>query len=125
MTRWVVDELGPGRAAALHRLPPRLQDAGHPADAAGDADPRPRASPWRNGVRYAYTGNVHDPAGGSTYCHDCGELLIGRDWYELCHWNLDRRRPLPQLRHALRRPLRRPARPLGPRRLPVRLRDFA
>ena len=36
-----------------------------------------------NGVRYAYTGNVHDAEGGSTYCHGCGGLLIGRDWYEL------------------------------------------
>ena len=42
-----------------------------------------------NGVRYAYTGNVVDPEGGSTYCHDCGELLIGRDWYRLSTWNLD------------------------------------
>jgi hypothetical protein len=34
----------------------------------------------RNGVRYAYNGNVHDVEGGSTWCHACGELLIGRDW---------------------------------------------
>ena len=40
-------------------------------------------------MRYAYTGNVDDPDGGSTYCHQCGELLIGRDWYELDQWNLD------------------------------------
>ena len=42
----------------------------------------------RNGVRYAYTGNVHDREGGSTYCHECGKVLIGRDWYELSDWNL-------------------------------------
>jgi pyruvate formate lyase activating enzyme len=42
-----------------------------------------------NGVRYAYTGNVHDEAGGSTYCHECGERLIGRDWYVLKAWQLD------------------------------------
>ena len=30
-----------------------------------------------NGVRYVYTGNVHDRAGGSTWCHGCGALLIG------------------------------------------------
>jgi pyruvate formate lyase activating enzyme len=41
-----------------------------------------------HGVRYAYTGNVHDGAGGSTYCHACGELLIERDWYRLGHWGL-------------------------------------
>ena len=41
----------------------------------------------RNGVRYACTGNVHDREGGSTYCHGCGEALIGRDWYVLAEWN--------------------------------------
>jgi pyruvate formate lyase activating enzyme len=35
-----------------------------------------------------YTGNVHDRAGGSTWCHGCGALLIERDWYELGQWGL-------------------------------------
>jgi pyruvate formate lyase activating enzyme len=39
-------------------------------------------------VRYAYTGNVHDAEGGSTYCHGCGEVLIGRDWFALGEWSL-------------------------------------
>jgi pyruvate formate lyase activating enzyme len=42
-----------------------------------------------NEVRYAYTGNVRDPAGGSTRCHGCGALVIERDWYELGRWGLD------------------------------------
>jgi pyruvate formate lyase activating enzyme len=42
----------------------------------------------KNGVRYAYTGNVHDFEGESTYCHNCGEMLIGRDWYQLSTWSL-------------------------------------
>ncbi len=41
-----------------------------------------------NGVRYAYTGNVHDEEGGSTGCAGCGRRLIGRDWYLLTEWNL-------------------------------------
>ena len=40
------------------------------------------------GLHYVYTGNVHDSAGGSTWCPDCGKLLIERDWYELGEWNL-------------------------------------
>jgi pyruvate formate lyase activating enzyme len=43
----------------------------------------------KNGVHYAYVGNVHDKSAESTYCHGCGQLLIGRDWYELSEWNLD------------------------------------
>ena len=44
-----------------------------------------------NGVRYAYTGNIHDVAGHSTRCHRCGALLIERDWYQLGRWRLDER----------------------------------
>jgi pyruvate formate lyase activating enzyme len=43
----------------------------------------------KNGLRYVYTGNVHDNAGESTYCHTCGKKLIGRDWFELTEWNLN------------------------------------
>jgi len=40
------------------------------------------------GIRYPYTGNVHDSRGGSSYCHGCAELLIERDWYRLGTYNL-------------------------------------
>ena len=49
---------------------------------------RAREIAVRHGVRYVYTGNVHDRAGQSTYCSGCGATLIGRDWYELSEWNL-------------------------------------
>jgi pyruvate formate lyase activating enzyme len=49
---------------------------------------RARAIAQSHGLRYVYTGNVHDEAGQSTYCHACGEPLIGRDWYEITAWNL-------------------------------------
>jgi pyruvate formate lyase activating enzyme len=42
------------------------------------------------GLHYVYTGNVHDPAGGSTYCPSCHALLIERDWYQLGAYNLTR-----------------------------------
>jgi pyruvate formate lyase activating enzyme len=43
----------------------------------------------KNGVHYVYVGNAHDKTADSTYCHNCQNLLIGRDWYELSEWNLD------------------------------------
>jgi pyruvate formate lyase activating enzyme len=89
MTRWVVDRLGPD--VPMHFT------AFHPDFKLGDKPPTPartltaaRKIAQKNGVRHAYTGNVVDPAGGSTYCHQCGELLIGRDWYRLGTWSLDR-----------------------------------
>ncbi len=49
---------------------------------------RSRDIALKNGLRYVYTGNVHDFKGSSTYCHNCGDILIGRDWYELSTWNI-------------------------------------
>jgi len=43
----------------------------------------------KNGIRYVYVGNVHNKQADSTYCHNCGHMLIGRDWYELSEWNLN------------------------------------
>jgi pyruvate formate lyase activating enzyme len=88
MTAWVVEHLGPD--VPMHFT------AFHPDWKMRDVGPTPPATLTRarkiamgNGVRYAYTGNVHDPRGSSTYCHGCGELLIERDWYQLGRWGLD------------------------------------
>jgi pyruvate formate lyase activating enzyme len=87
MTQWVVERLGPD--VPMHFT------AFHPDWRMLDKPPTPKATLERarrialeNGVRYAYTGNVSDEKGGSTYCHACGKVLIGRDWYELSEWNL-------------------------------------
>jgi pyruvate formate lyase activating enzyme len=44
---------------------------------------RAREIALANGVQHAYTGNVHDERGSSTYCAGCRTLLIERDWYVL------------------------------------------
>jgi pyruvate formate lyase activating enzyme len=49
---------------------------------------RAREIARRVGLRYVFTGNIHDPEGQSTWCHACGAQLIGRDWYDLSVWNL-------------------------------------
>ena len=88
MTQWVVENLGPDV--------PMHFSAFHPDWKMLDKPPTPLASllkarqiAIKNGVHYAYVGNVHDKSADSTYCHSCGKLLIGRDWYELSEWNLD------------------------------------
>jgi len=88
MTRWVVEELGPEVPMHFTAFHPDWKLRDHPPTP-GATLSRARKIAIRNGVRYAYTGNVHDATGGSTYCHHCGELLIGRDWYVLSGWNLD------------------------------------
>ena len=87
MTRWVVDKLGPDvpmHFTAFHPDWKMLATSPTPPSTLT----RARRIAIKNGVRYAYTGNVHDKEGGSTYCYQCGEILIGRDWYNLSDWNL-------------------------------------
>ena len=40
------------------------------------------------GIRFAYIGNVYDRQRESTYCPNCGQLLIERNWFELGEYNL-------------------------------------
>jgi pyruvate formate lyase activating enzyme len=86
-SRWVMDRLGPD--VPLHFT------AFHPDWKMTDTPPTPpqtlrmaRRIATEVGISYVYTGNIHDPAGQTTYCHGCGAALIGRDWYELTAWNL-------------------------------------
>jgi pyruvate formate lyase activating enzyme len=72
------------------------------------------------GLKYVYTGNVHDPAGGSTWCPACGTVLIERDWYELGAYNLDGNRCKTCGAEVAGRFERQPGR-WGARRQPVRV----
>jgi pyruvate formate lyase activating enzyme len=88
MTRWVVSNLGPEVPHHFSAFHPdfRMTEVPHtPAKALT----RARQIALDNGERYVYTGNVHDAAGQTTYCHSCGGLLIERDWYQLGRWQLD------------------------------------
>lgn len=35
------------------------------------------------GLNFVYVGNIYDPERSSTYCPNCGELLILREWYRV------------------------------------------
>ena len=87
MTGWVVDRLGPDVPMHFTAFHPDYRMRDIPATPPGTLR-RARAIALRNGVRYAYVGNVHDPEADGTSCHRCGSPLIGRDWYELTSWDL-------------------------------------
>ena len=50
---------------------------------------RAREIAMGKGLRYVYTGNIHDSNGGSTWCPNCKQLLIERNWYELGSYELE------------------------------------
>jgi pyruvate formate lyase activating enzyme len=87
LSRWVVAELGPDVPLHFTAFHPDFKMTGTPPTPPATLT-RARRIAMRNGVRYCYTGNVHDAEGGSTYCHGCGARLIERDWYDIGEWYL-------------------------------------
>lgn len=124
MTQWVVENVGPDVPWHFTAFHPdwKMMDKTHTPPSTLT---RARRIAIKNGVRYAYTGNVHDEAGGSTYCHQCGKKLIGRDWYVITAWNLTEDGHCPHCGTKLAGVLEAKPGSWGARRLPVRLKDFA
>jgi pyruvate formate lyase activating enzyme len=82
MCRWISGELGVD--TPLHFT------AFHPDYRVSDIPATPPATLRRaseiakeEGLRYVYTGNVHDPAGQTTYCPGCGKAVIERNWHSV------------------------------------------
>lgn len=123
LCEWVADKLGTD--VPIHF------SAFHPDYLMLDYPPTPPATLKRarkiaieSGLRYAYTGNVHDKKGGSTYCHSCGELLIGRDWYVLGEWNLSHDGHCKNCDAACAGLFDGPAGDWGDKRLPVEMNEY-
>ncbi len=89
MSAWVAEHLGPQTPMHFSAFHPDFKMLDYPST-------RPetlvlaRDLALRNGIRYAYLGNVRHPAGESTWCHHCGGLLIERSGYRIGAWNLTR-----------------------------------
>ncbi len=82
MTEWIATELGtdvPLHFSAFHPDWKMRDKVRTPLSTLK----RARSIAIMNGLKYVYTGNVHDREGDTTYCYECGEELIVRDWYEI------------------------------------------
>ena len=124
LTRWVAENLGldvPLHFTAFH--PDwRMRDTAATPHATLR---RARATALAAGLRYVYLGNVHDGAESSTYCHQCGGMLIGRDWYELSTWHLSGDGKCLSCGAQMGGVVEGPAGEWGAKRQPVRLADYA
>ena len=87
MTQWVVENLGPNVPWHFTAFHPDWRMRDIPATPSATLS-RARAIAMKSGMRYVFTGNIHDPPGQATYCHNCQATLIGRDGYEITSWHL-------------------------------------
>src|SRR5262249_59994399 len=84
---WVMEHLGPDVPLHFTAFHPDWKMMETPATPPATLKTARRIA-LKAGLRYVYTGNIHDGVGQSTYCHGCGATLIRRDWYDLTAWNL-------------------------------------
>jgi pyruvate formate lyase activating enzyme len=124
MTQWVVEHLGPDVPMHFSAFHPDWKMMDVPATPLATLI-RAREIAMKNGVRYAYTGNAHNEAGDSTYCHQCGSKLIGRDWYTLGTWNLTAEGKCAHCGTSCAGVFQAKPGTWGARCQPVRLKDFA
>jgi pyruvate formate lyase activating enzyme len=120
LATWVAKELGTD--VPLHF------SAFHPDYKLRDLPPTPTETLTRArrlamaaGLRYVYTGNVHDREGGSTLCPGCGTTLIARDWYEIPAYRLTDQGTCPDCGTAIAGRFEHFGYPFGARRIPVAL----
>jgi pyruvate formate lyase activating enzyme len=86
-SQWVAERLGPDVPWHFTAFHPDYKMRDRPATPPATLA-RAHAIATSYGLRYVYTGNVHDRERGSTHCASCGAVLIGRDWYQLSTWTL-------------------------------------
>jgi pyruvate formate lyase activating enzyme len=120
---WVAEHLGPSVPWHFSAFHPDYRMRDKPSTPP-ETLTRARRIAMDHGLRYVYTGNVHDEEGGSTFCHGCGEKLIGRDWYVLTAWNLDEKGRCTHCATPCEGVFETKPGAWGARRQPVRLAEF-
>ncbi|WP_025917935.1 AmmeMemoRadiSam system radical SAM enzyme [Herminiimonas sp. CN] len=87
MSKWIRQELGTDVPLHFSAFHPDYRMADIPATPPATLV-RARNIALQEGLRYVYTGNVHNQEGDTTFCPDCHAPLIVRDWYQIEQYRL-------------------------------------
>jgi pyruvate formate lyase activating enzyme len=119
-SKWIMKHLGPDVPLHFTAFHPDWKMTDVPATPAATLT-RAREIARLAGLRYVYTGNVHDAEGGSTYCPSCEHVVIERDWYEIGKYALTEAGHCAHCGAALAGRWQKFGKPFGARRIPVRI----
>jgi len=118
MSEWIVKELGAD--VPLHF------SAFHPDYKMANVPPTPletliqaRQIAQAAGLRYVYTGNVHNREGDTTHCPSCNSILIVRDWYEIRQYRLTADGHCPDCHAQIAGRFEKFSKAFGARRIPI------
>jgi len=120
LSQWIHRHLGPFVPVHFTAFHPdyKLTDVPHTPKATLR---RARALALAQGLRFVYTGNVHDAEGDATSCPECEALLIQRDWYEILDYRLSSDGRCPSCGYVVPGRFAARSEHFGARRLPVRV----
>ena len=118
LAAWVMKELGPDVPLHFSAFHPDFKMRDIPATPPATLT-RARRIALDAGLRYVYTGNVHDPEGDTTSCPGCGKPLIVRDWYRILDYRVTADGHCPDCGAAVAGRFEAFQGAFGPRRVPV------
>ncbi len=87
LAEWVRDHMGPDVPLHFSAFHPDYKMMDRPATPSRTLTEARRIA-REAGLRYVYTGNVHDPDGQTTWCPGCEAPLIERDWMSVRAYRL-------------------------------------
>ena len=90
MTEWIVENLGTSIPLHFTAFHPDWKMMDVPSTS-HDSLLKAYKIAMSKGMHYVYLGNVFDLQNSNTYCHNCKNLLIERNWYKLGRWNLNKK----------------------------------
>jgi pyruvate formate lyase activating enzyme len=120
LSKWVAAELGPDVPLHFTAFHPDYKLTELPATPPSTLA-RARDIALGEGLRYVYTGNVHDTQGGTTFCAGCKTALIVRDWHRILAYRVSPVGACLDCGTALPGRFEKFSKAFGPRRIPIRI----
>ncbi len=124
MCQWIRKELGSDVPLHFSAFHPDYKMPGVPATPASKLI-RARDIALSEGLRYVYTGNVHNQEGDTTFCPGCQTPLVVRDWYNIERYLLSEKGRCPVCDAAIAGRFDKRAGGFGRKRIPIAIREYA
>ncbi len=100
LTRWIRNKLGSGTPVQFTRFHPDYKMLQYP-ETPYETLKKHYDVAKRNGLDYAYIGNVPGNRYESTYCPGCGSKVIGRFGFSITEWDIDKESKCAKCGHAI------------------------
>jgi pyruvate formate lyase activating enzyme len=95
LVKFMVEEVGVDVPLHFTRFFPYYELKNVPPTAVADLEKAYRIAK-EAGMKYVYIGNVPSSTGENTYCHNCGEVLVERDGYQIMADNIKTNKKCPK-----------------------------